>query len=470
MKLVVFGTGKLYQRYKSYFLKDNHRIIAFLDNNPDMWGKHMDGVQIYNPIDVMKMDFEMIILMSLKENEMYEQLLKIGIEENKLCFYEQFIALENKGKLFFYGDFPETAAKNKIVILSVALNYNGGTFAAIYAAMALQRKGYDVLLAAPDVNPVLKEEILQQGIRIAICPSLPYIQAEDIPWINECCAVIVNVFQMLQCACEVSKVKPVLWWIHEPKDLFPSIIAKCKEYAAVEKMMHIKIYAVAQIPKNNFNFYFGDVIKDTLAYGIPDVSLGKNKITVKEKIIFAIIGLVCERKAQINFVEAVKKLCDVDRKRAEFWIVGMIGDNEYSNTIRAMAAQCPDIKILGEYSRHEMEKAYSDIDVVVCPSLEDPLPIVMTEAMMYGKICVASDATGTADYIIDGINGFICRAGDADSLSQKMSWIINHKEDMPQIGKKARKIYEDNFSIESFGSRLEKAVNETILNYKRRDM
>ena len=177
------------------------------------------------------------------------------------------------------------------------------------------------------------------------------------------------------------------------------------------------------------------------------------------KTIFAIIGYVCELKAQDIFIKAIKRMKNKDN--AEFWIIGNMTDDEYCNSIRKATEENPAIKIMGMLTREQIYQVFPGIDVVVCPSREDCLPIVMTEAMMFGKICIATDGTGTADFITEGENGFIVPVEDVSALRNKMEWILENKNQLEQIGKNARKTYEQYFSMEVFGDNLERALLET---------
>ena len=147
-------------------------------------------------------------------------------------------------------------------------------------------------------------------------------------------------------------------------------------------------------------------------------------------------------------------------------MIGGIGEDEYCNMIRKIAKESDQVKIKGKLTREEIDRAYQQIDVVVCPSREDPLPIVMTEGMMYGKVCIASDATGTADFIEDGDNGLLCTAGDVESLASKMQWVIDHPERLVDMRKNARKTYEKYFTMEKFAQRLDTVITETIEAYE----
>ena len=98
--------------------------------------------------------------------------------------------------------------------------------------------------------------------------------------------------------------------------------------------------------------------------------------------------------------------------------------------------------------------------------MEDSLPIVATEAMMYGKVCIVSDKTGTADYLEDEKNGLICKAGDPKDLCRKMRWVIKNREKLKTMGSEARKVYEKHFTMDNFGKRLEEALKETMEDLK----
>ena len=466
MKFLVFGTGKYYQNRKKR-MASCVDIIAFIDNNPLLQGTYIENVPVISPNDIKKFSYDAILLMSVYANEMKRQLINLGIKNEKIWYWEQFVSeIECENFKYYCGSDEEIIGKKKILIISDSLNYNGGSFAAIYAFQILFERGYNVILAAPYGDSKFIQEMVHIGVNIVICPVLPYLYSEEKKWIRQFDVVLVNVFQMVACACEISKIKPVMWWIHVPKGVYADILYRFDNYAKQEFFSDINIYAVSEIPKRNFNYYFPDRIKKTLSYGIPDKNMDKDYIKKEKSFVFAVIGYVMLLKAQDIFVQAAKMLEENVSVDVQFWLIGFIGTDEYSERVRDLISDDPQFKILGMLTRDEMEKIYEDIDVVVCPSLEDSLPIVMTEAMMYEKVCITSDATGTADYIEDGKNGFICKAGNPAGLSGKMQWIINNRDRLQKIRFQARKTYEEYFTLESFGDKLEKALLETIDQYK----
>ena len=108
----------------------------------------------------------------------------------------------------------------------------------------------------------------------------------------------------------------------------------------------------------------------------------------------------------------------------------------------------------------EMQVLYEKIDVVVCPSREDPLPVVLTEGMMNKKLCIMSDNTGTASLIKHKQNGLICKTGDVESLAEQIRWVIYNTEKLEAFAERGRRLYESVFSIDVFEKRILSIINE----------
>lgn len=466
MKIVIFGTGKYYQKRKEKISADTE-IVAFIDNNPQLNGKRMDGIQIFLPYKINQISYDKIVLMSVNEKEMREQLFCLDVPEWNIWSWEQLNSEMWHGTFRLYaGNTQLKKNKKKVLIISTELNYNGGTLAAFYAAFALQSRGFEVVLAAQNGNSELIREIVNSGMNVMLCQGLPYLKDEEKMFIKQFDMVIVNVFQMISCACEISKILPAMWWIHEPSDMYKSITEKFSSYMDMDQMKMLCIYAVSSIAKRNFNHYFHGRIQKTLFYGIPDQRKSDMPGEKKGYLVFAMIGAVCPIKAQDVFVQAAQALSGDNRKNVQFWIIGSIGNDGYSDKIRETVSEDMSFKLWGELTRSEMQEMYRKIDIVISPSMEDCLPVVVTEGMMLQKVCIVSDHTGSADFIEEGVNGFIVPAGSVAGLKEKMEWVINHKEQHEAIGKKARETYEKYFAMDVFGGNLERAVEDTIKQWK----
>ena len=440
-------------------------IVGILDNNPLLWGTEKDGVLITRPEDVGKIVHDYVIPLCARPYEMREQLLELGEDKEKICYFEEYRAVK-KGHVIELYQKNETDLKEKrgeILIVSTRLDYNGGSLAAVYAAKALLLKGNKVILAAPEGNERFVTEIMESGVDVAICPGLPYLTETLRAWIQRFDTVIVNVFQMVVTACEISKVKPTLWWIHECSAQYEEHYEVTrKQYSGYENIGSrngLKVVGVSSVAAENFNAYYPAVIKDILPYGIPDERKYGVCLKKRERMIFAVIGNVCKRKAQKLLLRAFSKLDENYRNRMEIWFVGS-DTSQYGKEVKEMVKELPNVRMLGVKSREEIVCLYEEMDVVVCCSLEETMSLTITEGMMFGKVCICTDSAGMADYIQDGVNGFVFRCADSDDLAEKLKKAVELGETAEKMAAEAMETYDKFFSMDVFGDNIEKFLSE----------
>ncbi len=463
-KLVLFGVGTYYEKFKKICSKQDE-IIGIIDNNPALWGTKKDGVLIMEPEEMVSAKYDYVIPLCAKPYEMKEQLVALGVSKEKICYFEEYRAgkMGDVIELYQKEDKGCRNQKREILIVSTRLDYNGGSLAAVYAAKALLLKGYRVVLAAPEGNACFIEEVVADGVDVAVCPGLPYLTGTLSAWIERFDAVIVNVFQMLVSACEISKLKPTLWWIHECSSKYEAHYEVTrKQYSEYEKSIEwnkLKVVGVSAVAAENFNSYYPAVIKDVLPYGIPDERDCNRKGEKSDKTIFSVIGNMCERKAQKLLLSAFLKLEKRFREQIEIWFIGS-DTSRYASEVKEMAKEMPNVRMLGVKTREEIMSLYEKIDAVVCCSLEETMSITMTEGMMLGKICLCADSAGMADYMKDGVNGFVFRCADPDDLADRMKRVMELGESAEKMAGEAMQTYEKTFSMEVFGDRIEKFLLE----------
>lgn len=455
MQVVIFGLGVYYNLRKNN-INQNTKIVAFIDNNSDLWGKTNEGISIFSPSSIIQIQYDKILLMSRKSNEMKKQLLEMGISRKKIMYYEEFLAEVKRGKLeIFYGKRSCSSNKKRILIIFPILGFHGVSMISLYTAKALQKKGYQVSFAVSDKDKKALSESINNDISVIVHGGLYYIKSYEMFWIREFDFVIINSYELINVAIEVNKIKPCIWWLHDPLFAYKGMFERY-DYIENDDLKKINIFAVSDVAQKCFKKYYPDTKINLLKYGIED-----KRITVEKnnrKLIFAIIGYVCEIKAQDVFMSAINKISKKKKKDIEFWIIGNIGNNAFQQEIKIAAESDSSIKILGDLDRNEMNKVYSKIDVIVNPSREDACPTVVVEGMMYGRVCITSDETGIAPFIKNGNNGFVCKAGDDEDLYEKINWILLHKNRLKDIGKMARITYETNFTLEKLRKSLEKIM------------
>jgi len=84
MKILIFGFGKNYETAKQYNLFDKDEIIAFIDNDEKKQNKFFENKPVIAPNQIHNFDFDKIIIASLAYDEIYDQLLSLGIDKYKI--------------------------------------------------------------------------------------------------------------------------------------------------------------------------------------------------------------------------------------------------------------------------------------------------------------------------------------------------------------------------------------------------
>ena len=97
-----------------------------------------------------------------------------------------------------------------------------------------------------------------------------------------------------------------------------------------------------------------------------------------------------------------------------------------------------------------VELALKETDLFVMSSDYEGMPNALIEALAIGVPCISSDCrTGPKGLISDGETGLLFRKGDLEDLKEKMTWALQHPEDMNQMGKAAREDTLNTYKIEN---------------------
>lgn len=460
MRIVIFGTGMYCDRRLDNINK-NVEIVAFVDNNDVLWGEKKNGIPISSPGSIKDMQYDVVVLMSLSSDEMKKQLLNIGVERKKIKYYEEFRAEQGSEKIEVYFDYFKKCDGKKVLLAIHELGYHGASNIALYTARALCQRGYQVTIIAADGDEKYIKTVIKEGFLVLVYGGLYGAKIEEMFWLKEFDYVITYTYSMMNFAINIGKIKPGFWWLHESKDRYKHRYEKVGDLD-ISELNKLNIFAVSEVARKNFNECYPNVEVKCLKYGIPDKNkLLKNKnklLKNKNKLVFAVIGYVNKIKGQDILLDAIEKLSEMEKKEAEFWIIGRIGEDTFGQKIRSVSIMNPNVKILGEFNSDQMIEAFSEIDVVVNPSRQDVFPTVIAEGMMNGKICITTDVTGMAPLIIEGENGFVCKSENVEDLCNKIRWIINNRDICESIKTRARKTYLDNFTMEKFADRLEEIM------------
>lgn len=117
----------------------------------------------------------------------------------------------------------------------------------------------------------------------------------------------------------------------------------------------------------------------------------------------------------------------------------IVGDGSAMEEVKKLADENPNIIFHGRVDREQLPKIFGMADVTVVPSLcYENSPTVIFESFAFGVPVLASNIEGIAELIREGENGLTFGAGDAESLQEKMSWCLAHREELRLMGERTR--------------------------------
>lgn len=457
MKVVIFGTGQFYEKYKSSIKKDNE-LIAFIDNDPTKWGKILDGIMIYPISDLDKLEYDVVFLLSVYYLEMQKQLRTMGVPKEKIYNMNHIEFLCEGEPAQWYGKLPVECHRKKILIFSHALTSTGAQNVLFQSVRVLKKQNFQVVVVS-GTDGILRKRFHELDIPVVIIRDI-YAKNREI---TQLCTwaevIIVNTLLLYETVIELIKQKkPILWWIHETGFLK---YIELEDFSEIEKNNNIAIYAVSPLVKWKIKEHYGmNFNLRELCYGLPDYGEYGNTCKESQKMIFAHIAAISYIKGQDLFLQAISKLPEYIREKAEFWIVG---PGKLSENLFMLSKKYSCVKVKGEIDNTQIMDIYRTVDVVMCVSREDAMPVVVAEGCMMKKASVVSNATGVADFIEHGRTGLIFNSENVDELSYWMKWAVEHPLEIKQLGVNSREIYDKYFSTNVHENNLLAAIDNAIV-------
>lgn len=196
--------------------------------------------------------------------------------------------------------------------------------------------------------------------------------------------------------------------------------------------------------------------------GVPNDAVnvsGKScmKQEFKEEIQFLYVGSLIQKKHVDTVIKAYSEL-KRDYRNGKISL-RLIGSGLEEGALKELAQQLGvsgTVRFMGRLPRkdvlHEMKKAH----IFTMVSDDETFGMVYLEAMLQGCIVIASKGGGFDGIIKDGVNGFLCEAGNADMLKQIYERIIRlDTKERNRIGQNA---------VDTAVQFSEKAVAERYLN------
>lgn len=165
------------------------------------------------------------------------------------------------------------------------------------------------------------------------------------------------------------------------------------------------------------------------SYGINTGSaeINKPRRFARQRLRIGYIGTLARHKGCHVLIEAYNSLPEGE---AVLTIYGNPNDfPDYTAQLRALAGQRQGIEFAGLFANDRIFEVLAGFDVLVVPSLwHENTPLVVYSAQAACCPVIASHCPGLAGVIEDEQNGLLFPAGDVQSLTHRLSRLINQPE------------------------------------------
>ena len=348
--------------------------------------------------------------------------------------------------------------QSSVLLVSHQASLTGAPIALRFMSLELQKMGYSIIYLTNEPGPLL-DELEKDGVCTVVYPIYSNQSGDFILRIR-------NLFSFIVCNTAVgysvvsSLIQtdtPVIWWIHEAEAFYKNVA----KYLPHHLTKNILPYAGGVYAQNCYQKYM-NYQAPILNYPVPD-SLCSIDHKTKSTFTFACIGSVGKRKGQDLLISALFKLPSDVLEKSNFVFIGNPepdSENIFSEFQRFERLHPGKLKYIERLSPADLEKVYLQMDCLLAPSRDDPMPIVVTEAFKFQKIVICSDSRsmGSAFYVKKYDAGIIVDL-DAESIAEAIVKVVNlSNKNLQEYGARGRIAYEENFSPKVFSENLKQII------------
>ena len=168
------------------------------------------------------------------------------------------------------------------------------------------------------------------------------------------------------------------------------------------------------------------------------LSIENNGVEIRNYKSVGIIGRLVPIKNHRMFLDSVKRFKDTlgFGQRAKFLIVGDGPLHQELENYAKRLGISEDVTFTGWIK--DLEKIYSELDIVVLTSLNEGTPVALIEAQAAARPCVATCVGGVANVIEEGRAGFLVPSDDVDKFTEALSKLLSNPELALSMGRYGR--------------------------------
>jgi glycosyltransferase involved in cell wall biosynthesis len=174
------------------------------------------------------------------------------------------------------------------------------------------------------------------------------------------------------------------------------------------------------------------------------------KETKKDEFTFLFVGRLISDKGIYELIRAYEKL-KKEEPKVKLIIIGSPDEGNPNSVSKGEIEKWVKEGLIEWHGfQEDVRPFYCMADCVVLPSYyREGIPRVLLEAMAMEKPIITTDAPGCKNVCVDGVNGFLVKPKDVESLYLAMKRMVElGDEKLREFGKAGRRLAEEKYSVE----------------------
>ncbi len=182
--------------------------------------------------------------------------------------------------------------------------------------------------------------------------------------------------------------------------------------------------------------------------GVPEPTEARRKPGVDghQRVLF--VGNLSERKGVTDLLKALA-LPGFDTSRLEVTLAGGGDVGGYRVAAQSLGIGAW-VRFEGWADQRKVARLMAQADVLVLPSYDEGLPLVILEALSNGVAVVCSPVGEIPSVLTHGLNASFVQPGDIEGLAARLQEVLRQQELMETLERNGRALYEQKFSLARF--------------------
>lgn len=426
-EVILFGAGKF--SYKLVKILDiiGISIKCFVDNSKDKVGTEYLGKKVFDA-NFLKTSNEKILISSVSEVEIRNQIIKMGLED-RLINSEEFFALciECVKSKFLYMVSDAKISSNTTYVFS---NF------------------YDMWGGIEEYNAVLEKEIKKLGAD-AILYSLDIEKDFKGNFGNVIEYLIDDMKKRLPIVIFNSREDDILFAATVLKERYPEQVKiftivhasdefNLNRYSTCSKYSDMLICTSEKIVNELTERYMINKEKIIMKHNFLRFDIKSPKVKNNNEIIrIGYAGRLEKRNKRADLlIELIKKM---EENKHVNYLFEIAGHGQYYDKLKKYINENgleSKVNLLGKISSEKMQQFWLEQDIGLNVSDNEGQSLAMIESMGCGAVPIVSNVSGT-EIIDHGMNGFVCDVGNLDEFVKYIGYLYDNREEMNNISKNA---------------------------------